>query len=213
MQPACRRADVPLGAGDLAGEEKGIPVVPLQRRPQQSRAVDERIAVHLAEADKLGARQARDHPQHALLVAPFDVGLEADQVVEGACDVVLAELHHGERTPAGAGIAQTYRRHRSEGQRLRIAASQHLNRQARFKIASRRLVSFELMQAGLFRRAHRLHEREVLVTGERAVDVVATGIRSQGSGVSPQALALRRTVLIPDPRSLIPDSSPLVPVL
>ena len=61
------------------------------------------------------------------------VGLEADQVVQRAGQVILAQLDHRMRPAAGARIAQPDRAHRAIGQGLHIARGQHFHRQAAFE--------------------------------------------------------------------------------
>ena len=50
--------------------------------------------MHHAEAHELGVLEARDHPQHARLIAPLDLRLEPDQAVVIAGERVLPQLHH-----------------------------------------------------------------------------------------------------------------------
>ena len=78
---------------------------------QKARAVDEGVAVDAAQARELGALQARDHAEDALLLAPGQLGLEADHVEQRAERIVLAQLDHRMRPPAGARIDQPDRLH------------------------------------------------------------------------------------------------------
>ena len=50
--------------------------------------------MHHAEAHELGILEPGNHPQHARLIAPFDLRLEADQAVVIAGERVLPQLHH-----------------------------------------------------------------------------------------------------------------------
>ena len=104
QQAAHRRANVPLSAGDLPGEKEAVPIMPLQRRPQQHRAVDVSVAMHLPEAHELGTLQSWDHTQDPLLITPLEIGLEADKVVERAGGVILANLHRSEWSPPRARV-------------------------------------------------------------------------------------------------------------
>ena len=78
--------------------------------------------------------EARNQPQHARLFAELEVILKADQVIAVGAQVFFAKLHHGPRREPGARIAQPYRLHRPETQRIAPAPGQHLNRQAALKI-------------------------------------------------------------------------------
>ena len=101
--------------------------------------------MHHAKAHELGVLQARDQPQHPLLLAPLEVGLEAHQVPEPAVLVFLAQLHHrvGPLGPAHvpvvqvapAGIPEPDRLERPVAHRVFAAAGQLLNWQAAFKEA------------------------------------------------------------------------------
>ena len=53
----------------------------LQRLPQQSRRIDISVAMYLPVAQKARILQPRNQPQHARLLAEFQVILEADQIV------------------------------------------------------------------------------------------------------------------------------------
>ena len=100
-----RRLEIALDARDLPGEPhpraRLHPVVLVE----MGRRVDEGVAVDLPEADEAGVLQARDHPQHALLLAPLHARLEADQVELALGQVLLPELHHRPGAPAVGGRA------------------------------------------------------------------------------------------------------------
>src|SRR5579864_7051297 len=66
----------------------------LECRREQRRSVDVSVAVHLAEAQELGAFQARNQAQHALLLSETHVILEPHQVVASGARILLAKLHH-----------------------------------------------------------------------------------------------------------------------
>ena len=100
---------------------------------QQQRRGDKRVAVHLPVADELGLLQPGDHAQHALLLGVGQVGLEADQIVQRAGQVVLAQLSDRIRPVAGARVVQPHRAHGPVGQGLQIARRHHFHRQAAFE--------------------------------------------------------------------------------
>ena len=51
-----------------------------------------------AQPHELGALEPGNHPQHAALLGVSHLGLKADHVVEARRAIVLAQLHHRERT-------------------------------------------------------------------------------------------------------------------
>ena len=59
-----------------------------------------------------------NQPQHARLLAPFQLRLKADEAVVIAGEVVLPQLHGGVRRAAGARIDEADRLHRPEPQRV-----------------------------------------------------------------------------------------------
>ena len=113
--------------------------------------------------------QRRDHAKDARLLAVFELGLEPDHVPQRAQRVVLAELHHGIRTPPGLWIAQAHGLHRSEAQSVDPARRHHLDRQAAFEVGRRLLPFVELADVALEQLGHK---GAVLLLGERAIDVV-----------------------------------------
>ena len=68
--------------------------------------------MHDAVAHELSMFQARNHREHPLLFAPFQVGLEAHQIIEGAGGVLGPQLDIGPGTVAGAGVPQPHRAQR-----------------------------------------------------------------------------------------------------
>lgn len=89
--------------------------------------------MHLAVARKLGVFEAGDQAQDAALFGEFQVGLEADQVVEIACQVVPPQLDDGVGAASGARVNETNRAHGTEGQRVTPAFGNDLDRQAAFE--------------------------------------------------------------------------------
>ena len=113
--------------------------------------------MHHAEAHKLGVFQAWDKPQHPLLLAPFQVGLEAHQVPEAAVLVFLAQLHH-RVGPLGAahiaivhiapaGIPEPNWLERAVAHRVFAAAGQLLDGETALEEVSALL--FKVLQLGL----------------------------------------------------------------
>ena len=103
-QPRRRRLDVALDARHLPGEEQRRTRAHLPRLGEHRRPVHVGVAVHHAEADELGLLEPGNQPQHARLIAPLDLRLEADEAEVIAGEVVLAQLHDGVRLAPGARI-------------------------------------------------------------------------------------------------------------
>src|SRR5688572_28604103 len=89
--------------------------------------------MHHCEADELGGLEAGNELQDARLLAPFELGLEADEAEMVAGEIVLTQLHGGVRRPPRARIDETDRLHRSEPQRVAAAMSHHFHRQTAFE--------------------------------------------------------------------------------
>ena len=121
-----------------------------------------------AHAHELRAAQARDHAQHALLLAPLELRLEAHHREMAGGQVVLAELHHREGPPAGARVHQSDRLHGPEEQRVAAAAGDDLDGQA----ALEEELVLEGVQLGALGGGEGLVEGVVLRLVERAVHVV-----------------------------------------
>ena len=83
--------------------------------------------MHHAVAHKLRVLQAGNQAEHPLLLAEFQVGLEAHQIVHGVLAVLTAQLHIGPGPVAGAGVGQAHRPQGAEAHGVRPAAGHHLN--------------------------------------------------------------------------------------
>src|SRR3546814_13562682 len=84
---------------------------------EQFRAVQEGVAVDAAEAGEARLLQAGDHVQHAALLAPLQLGLEADQVAQGTEHIVLTELRNRPGPSHRARVGQADRRYRRSEER------------------------------------------------------------------------------------------------
>jgi hypothetical protein len=167
-QPGCRGLDVALDARHLPGKQQISAMARLPGRQQHLRPADVGIAMHHAEADEFGVLETRDHLQHARLVAPFDLRLEADQAVVIAGERVLPQLDHGVGQAAGPRILQADRLHGPEPQRAFAAMGHHLDRQAPFE----ELGVVEVVHRGRFSGHQRGVERVVLLLRHRTIEVV-----------------------------------------
>ena len=128
--------------------------------------------MHHPEADELGLLEAGNQPQHARLIAPFDLRLEADQAEVIAGQIVLPELNGGIRLAARPRIDQADRLHRPESQRLTAAMRHHLDRQA----ALEEFFLVEVVDRRRLGRDERIVEALVVVARQRAIQIVALAI-------------------------------------
>src|SRR3989454_4230868 len=163
------RLEIPLDTGDLAGKEQVPPATGLEGRQEDGRRVDVRVAVHLAEARKFRALEAGDHPEHPDLLGELEMILEADHRVKAGRQVVLPELHDGERLFACARVDEADRLHRAECERLTTTAGHLLDRQAPLEVED---LLLELVRRRLGRPQEGLVEAGVLGLGWRAVEVI-----------------------------------------
>ena len=127
---------VPLHAGHLAG--KGDAGVGFQAvvAVQQAGGIQIGVAVHDAVAQELGVPEGGNHGEHPALLRPFQMGLEAHQIVDGAVGVVLAELHHGVGVPARLGVGQALGLQGAEAEGVLAPAGHDLHRHAALEHAA-----------------------------------------------------------------------------
>ena len=95
--------------------------------------------------------------------------LEADHRVEIGRQVVLPELHDGERLPACLRINQADRLHRPEQGRIAAAPGHLLDRQAAFEVVD---LLLELVCRRFGGAQERLVEPVVFLLGEGTIQVV-----------------------------------------
>ena len=143
-QPTGDRADISLRSNKLPGEEQIVSLVPLEGWSEQHRAVDEGVSMHLTQTHELGMLETWNHPEHALLIAPPDVGLKSHDVVECAGQVVLPQLDDGKGPAPRARVYQSHRAHGPEGQCVGASGSQHLDGKTCLKVPLCGIVLLEL---------------------------------------------------------------------
>ncbi len=135
-------------------------------------------------AYELRVGQPRDHLEHALLLAPLELGLEPHDGEVAGREVVLPELHDREGPPPGARVHQAHRLHGTEPQRVTATAGDDLDGEAPFEE--------ELVVEGVQLRALRggegAIERVVLLLVQRAVDVVVASLSVAGGTEGPREL-------------------------
>jgi len=122
----------------------------------------------LAVAQEARVLKSRNEAQDAGLVAPFQVILEADEVVAVGAQILFAQLNDGPRSLAGARIAQADGLHGAESQSVAAAAGEDFNRQAAFEIVE----LLPLFRFGGFGGEQRVEEAIVFLAIHGAVDVV-----------------------------------------
>ena len=82
-----------------------------------------------AEPRELGALEAGDHAKYPHLLGMLELGLEADDVEQGAEAIVLAQLDDGVGLLVRpVRIGKPDRLHRSPAQRVAAALRHHLDR-------------------------------------------------------------------------------------
>ena len=147
---------IAFAARHLAGEAQPRLRAQPQLAVEQLRRIQEGVAMQAAEPGEFGVLQPGNGAEDALLRAVLQLGLEADDVVERAELVVLAQLHDGigfHRRIVRVG--EPDRLHRAVAQRLAAALGHHLDRQAAVEIGR---VGFPVLEVGLFARKQRVDE-------------------------------------------------------
>ena len=121
-----------------------------------------------AQPGETGVLQTGNQLENRGLRAVFHLGLETDDVVQGAKLVVAAELDHGIGLLVRlVCIGQAHRLHRAVAQRLAAAFGHDLDGQAAVEIARR----LALVEFGLLGGEEGVDEGLILLTGHRAVDI------------------------------------------
>ena len=110
---------IALHPGDLPRQKEVGEVNEIEVRRQETRGMDEGVAVDGAQAHELGLLQPRDEPEDPLLLAVFQLGLKAHQVVERAFPVFGPELDHRKGLAAGVGVGQAHGLHGAEQERTK----------------------------------------------------------------------------------------------
>src|SRR5690606_13890710 len=160
-------------------------VAAARRTPGRQRRgeVEVRVAVDRAVAEELRGGKARDHPEHAALLAGAELRLEADEVPHLARAVLAPELDHGVRRAAGPRVAEPDGLHRPVAQGIDAAGREHLDGKAALEVRSavvRRWRFPALLEADVLPvaagidvgGAERFDEGDVLLAVQRAVEVV-----------------------------------------
>jgi len=164
--------NIPLDAGDLAGEAEARIGFELEVAAQDFWRIEEGIAVQPAEARELGVLQPGDLPENLGLHAVFHLGLEADHVPQRAQRIILPELHDGVRLHRRVvRVGEADRLHRPEPQRFTTALGHHLDGQTAVEVGHL-LPVLEFVQRCC---NQRIDERVVLPLVHWAVEVISAG--------------------------------------
>ena len=97
--------------------------------------IDERVAVDLPHPENSAFARARKHPEDAALLGPSEPGLEADQVVGRAGDVLVPELDTA-ATGGRSGIAPPHRLHRAVGRGVSPRSAARPRWEAPFEVSA-----------------------------------------------------------------------------
>ena len=168
----------------------------LPRRRQHGRRVDVGVAVDHPQPHELGLLETRNQPEHAALIRPPELRLEADQAEVVGREIVLPELDHRVRLAPRGRVREPDRLHRTEPQRVDAAVGHHLDRQAALEVGR----AVEVVQLGQLRGRERLVEPLVLRRGHGTVQVVPppprprrrTSVRPRRPSYAPAGRGARR---------------------
>ena len=127
--------------------------------------IDEGVAVDHPQTHETSIRESRQHPEDALLLTVRELSLESDEVPVVGREVVLAQLDHCPRPPAGCGIFQADRLHRSEAQGVSPSLRHHLDRETPLEVAN--IATLEVLEGYAFGGEQGIDEMLVFVALER----------------------------------------------
>ena len=188
-QPRCRRLHIALDARHLPRKEKPVICLKLEGWTQMTRCVHECIPVHHAVAQKLRAREPRNHPEHALLLRPLEPCLEADDVVDRPLRIVLPQLDDGVGTLSRLRMLKPYGLQRSIEQ-CRLSAQCH---DFDGHTALEEDLLFKVVRLCCFCRGQRRPKSIILCLVHRAVDVRRLTLPIAGGTIRCTHINARRT--------------------
>ena len=136
--------------------------------------------MHDAETDELCVLQTGNHAENTSLLRPFEVCLEAYQVVERGCGVILTQLYYCVGLLAVARINEAYGLQRAKAHGVLASCCHFLDRHAGFKY-----IMLKILYGSAFRIAERFPEGNVfLLRVEGAVEVVGAALVVAGRTVN-----------------------------
>ena len=169
-------------------------------RVQHTGRIEEGVPVHDAVPHELGVFEAGDHAEHPLLLAPLQIRLEADDVVQRPLLVLGAELDVRPGAVAGVGVHQTHRAQRAEPHGVGTAGRHDLDGHTalvdrdgvglfavgiRVGRGSLLGTGVKIVERGALGRRQRCMERLVLGLVERTVQIVGLAPVVAGRGEDP----------------------------
>ena len=147
---------------------------------QKLRRIQIGVFVHYAETHELCVLQTGNHAENTSLLRPFEVCLEAYQVIKGGCGVILTQLHYCVGFLPVTRVNEAYRLQRAEAHGVLASCSHFLDRHAGFKY-----IMLKILYGSTFRIAERFPEGNVfLLRVEGAVEVVGAALVVTGSPVN-----------------------------
>ena len=185
--------------------------------------IQKSVAVHHAVAHKLRIFQPGDHAEHPLLLTPFEVCLEAHDVIQGALLIFCAQLHICPRAVAGVGVYQTHRAQRAKPHGVGAPGSHDLNGHTalvhgdgiglfavsvRVGLCALLGAGIKVVQGGTLRSGKRGMKGLIFCLVEGAVQIVGLATVIAGSG---EHLAVVQTFGGDDGCNGIVEMQPLVP--
>ena len=100
---------------------------------QQLRRIQIGVFVHNAEAHELCVLQTWNHAENTSLLRPFEMCLEAYQIIKGGSGVILTQLYYCICFLAITRVNEAYRLQRTEAHGVLASCSHFLDRHAGFK--------------------------------------------------------------------------------
>ena len=126
--------------------------------------------MNAAVAEELGRLEARNRPEHPLLLRNAKPGLKSHQVPHLPRRIFSPQLHYRVRIPAGARIGQAHRFHWPEPERVSSPAGHLLDRQTALEVGN--LV--EVVRRELIALQQRIDESLVRLGVERGIQIIVT---------------------------------------
>ena len=147
---------------------------------QQLRRIQVGVFVHYAETDELCVLQTGNHAENTSLLRPFEMCLEAYQIIKGGSGVILTQLYYCICFLAITRVNEAYRLQRAEAHGVLASCSHFLNRHAGFKY-----IMLKILYGSAFRIADSFPEGNVfLLRVEGAVEVVGAALVVAGGTVN-----------------------------
>ena len=124
--------------------------------------------MHHAVADEFRVVQRGDHGKHALLLREFQVGLEADDIIDGACGIIPAQLHDGIRLMPRLRVLEAHGLQRAVAQGIDAAPGHDLDGHTALEY----VLVLKAVHRRLLRRVERVDKGKVFILIHCAVDII-----------------------------------------